>query len=57
MFGLIEQLSVWSAIATLPVAAWELSVGPWMVVKGFKPSPITATTIPAGAGRPLAPVA
>jgi Domain of unknown function (DUF4386) len=57
LFGLNEQLSVWSAIATLPVAAWELSVGVWMVVKGFKPSPITATTIPAGAGRPSAPVA
>jgi Domain of unknown function (DUF4386) len=57
LFGLTEQLSVWSAIATLPVAAWELSVGVWMVVKGFKPSPIVATAIPAGAGRPSAPVA
>ena len=25
----------------LPVAAWELSLGVWLVVKGFKPSPIT----------------
>jgi Domain of unknown function (DUF4386) len=57
LLGLTEQLSVWSAIATLPVAAWELSVGVWMVVKGFKPSPITATTVPAGEGRPSAPVA
>ena len=30
------------AIATLPVAAWEFSLGVWLVVKGFKPSPITA---------------
>ena len=30
------------AIATLPVAAWEFSLGMWLVVKGFKPSPITA---------------
>jgi hypothetical protein len=26
----------------LPVAAWELSLGVWLVVKGFRPSPITA---------------
>ena len=29
-------------LAALPVAAWELSLGLWLVVKGFKPSPITA---------------
>ena len=28
--------------AAVPVAAWELSLGVWLVVKGFKPSPITA---------------
>ncbi len=44
LFGLNEQLSVWSAIATLPIAAWELSLGVWLVVKGFKPSRITAAT-------------
>jgi hypothetical protein len=26
----------------IPVAAWEFSLGVWLVVKGFKPSPITA---------------
>ena len=29
-------------LAALPVAAWELSLGVWLVVKGFRPSPITA---------------
>jgi hypothetical protein len=29
-------------LAAIPVAAWELSLGVWLVVKGFKPSPITA---------------
>ena len=29
-------------LAALPVTAWELSLGVWLVVKGFKPSPITA---------------
>jgi hypothetical protein len=56
LFGHNEQLSVWSLIATLPVAAWELSVGVYMVVKGFKPSPITTTTISAGVGHPSLPV-
>ena len=29
-------------LAALPVAAWEFSLGVWLVVKGFRPSPITA---------------
>ena len=32
----------WAVLAALPVAAWELSLGLWLVAKGFKPSPITA---------------
>jgi Domain of unknown function (DUF4386) len=28
--------------AALPVAAWEFSLGVWLVVKGFQPCPITA---------------
>jgi len=29
-------------IAGIPIAVWELSLGVYLVVKGFKPSPITA---------------
>jgi len=29
-------------LAAVPVAAWELSLGVWLVVRGFRPSPITA---------------
>ena len=29
-------------LAAVPVAAWEFSLGVWLVVKGFRPSPITA---------------
>lgn len=36
-FGLTEQLSVWSGIATVPIFAWELSLGLYLVVKGFRP--------------------
>jgi hypothetical protein len=42
MFGGIGQYSHWAALAALPVAAWELSLGVWLVIKGFRPSPITA---------------
>ena len=42
MFGITERGSVWSAIAALPIALRELSLGVWLVVKGFKPSPIAA---------------
>jgi len=36
------------ALAVLPVAAWEFSLGVWLVVKGFKPSPITAGMVAPG---------
>ncbi|HSE09611.1 MAG TPA: DUF4386 domain-containing protein [Nocardioidaceae bacterium] len=52
MFGCNDQLSAWSAIATLPVAAWELSVGAYMMVKGFKPSPITSSASPSVPPQP-----
>jgi len=57
-FGYIDQVSVWSAIGTLPVAAWEISLGLWMVVKGFLPSPIisppTSTEYAAGSSPSVA---
>jgi hypothetical protein len=39
-FGGHELGSVWHGIASAPIFVWELSLGVWMVVKGFKPSPI-----------------
>jgi hypothetical protein len=47
LFGLYEQVSVWSLIATVPVFAWEASLGIYLMVKGFSPSPITAGTTAA----------
>ena len=52
---LFEQHSSLSGLAALPVilvAAWEFSLGMWLVVKGFKPSPITAEM--TAASTPLA---
>lgn len=37
VLGHNTQLSVVSAVATLPVALWELSIGLYMTFKGFKP--------------------
>jgi hypothetical protein len=50
-FGVIEPISPWTAIGTVPVALWELSLGLYLTFKGFKPSPITAG-MTAGGIRP-----
>jgi Domain of unknown function (DUF4386) len=47
LFGLWPQVSGLTAIAALPIALWEFSLGVWLVVKGFKPSPITDGMTPA----------
>jgi hypothetical protein len=46
VLGLTEQGSVWFAPGGALIFVWELSVGIYMVVKGFKPSPITTTDDP-----------
>jgi hypothetical protein len=38
LLGVIEAGSVWQGIATLPVAAFEVLLGIWLIVKGFNPS-------------------
>jgi hypothetical protein len=38
LFGLIEQTSALDFLLTLPEIAWELSLGIWLIVKGFNPS-------------------
>ncbi len=48
MFGTIPQISAWSGIATLPIAAWEFSLGVWLTFKGFKVTSITAARLPGG---------
>jgi hypothetical protein len=47
MFGVWEQFSVPAGIATVPIFVWELSLGIYLVVKGFKPSPATAGLVAA----------
>lgn len=47
LFGLKEPVSALSALAALPIALWEFSLGVYLIVKGFKPSPITARMVAA----------
>jgi hypothetical protein len=44
LFTQHSALTGLAVLPVIPVAAWELSLGVWLVVKGFKPSPITAET-------------
>jgi hypothetical protein len=42
IFGVIDAGSAPQLIATIPEFFWELSFGVYLIVKGFKPSPVTA---------------
>ena len=42
LFGAIDQVSAIAFFLTLPLAAWELSVGLWMTFKGFDRSAVSA---------------
>ena len=45
LFNLWGQVSSVSALLALPVAVFEFSLGVYLIVKGFKPSPITADMV------------
>jgi hypothetical protein len=47
LFGAIEPGSGLQVIATIPEFFWELSLGLYLIIKGFKPSPILSN----GGGR------
>jgi hypothetical protein len=45
LFNVIQPGSAAQFIATIPEFVWELSLGIYLMVKGFKPSPILSGTI------------
>jgi hypothetical protein len=47
-FGAYDLGSPWHKLAAVPIFVWELSLGIWLVVKGFTASPITARMAAAG---------
>jgi hypothetical protein len=40
LFRVNDQVTVLAVLGTIPIATWEFSLGVWLVVKGFKPSPL-----------------
>jgi len=48
MFGVIDRTSTATGILVIPIVLFELSVGIYLVVKGFRPSPITGAMLAAG---------
>jgi hypothetical protein len=57
LLKVIEPGSAPQVIATVPEFFWELSLGIYLMVKGFRPSPITATTVPPAPVPETVPVA
>jgi hypothetical protein len=57
IFGITDAGSAWQAIGGAPMFVWELALGLWMTFKGFKPSPITSTSVPAVPAQAAVPVA
>jgi hypothetical protein len=54
LFGVLERGSLLQLLLGIPIALWEFSLGVYLVVKGFKPSPITAGSM-APNTRPALP--
>jgi hypothetical protein len=47
-FGVLDRMATVNALAALPVALWEFSLGVYLTVKGFRPSsPLLAAPGPA----------
>lgn len=42
MVGIIELDGTWQILSAIPEFFWELGLGIYLVVKGFRPSPVTA---------------
>jgi hypothetical protein len=53
LFDVIEPGSGAQVIATVPEFFWELSLGIYLMVKGFKPSPITVGLESPAAADPV----
>jgi len=38
MFGYIDRFSLWAGLSAVPVAVFEITLGVYLIVKGFKPN-------------------
>jgi hypothetical protein len=55
LFGVFELGGAAQFICTMPEIIWELSLGIYLTVKGFKPAPIIASDARSEPGRALVP--
>jgi hypothetical protein len=55
-FGVYERMAPVAALAALPIAAWEFSLGVYLTVKGFKPAAVAALTQTGDRDSALSPV-
>ena len=44
LFGVFEPMSVLGSVMVVPEFLWELSLGVWLIVKGFDPSAVASLT-------------
>ena len=51
MLGVNEMVSVWSGLGAAPIFVWELSLGLWMVARGFNTSAPMTAAMTAGASQ------
>jgi hypothetical protein len=63
LFGVFEPMSALGSIMVVPEFIWELSLGIWLIVRGFNPSAVASLTtdpdedgVLTGADRPAAVV-
>ena len=49
LFGFHSMGSASFLLTVPPIFVWELSLGVWLVVKGFRPSPVTAGMVAGSA--------
>ena len=48
MFDVVEQVSFWGGILSVPVAANEMILAVWLIVKGFNPSALASLSAKKG---------
>jgi Domain of unknown function (DUF4386) len=53
-FGAYDRMAPIAALAALPIAAWELSLGVYLTVRGFRPAAVAALTPPRRDPEPSA---
>jgi hypothetical protein len=44
MFGGVDQLPPWGALAVIPIFAWEVSLALWLITRGFRQPALASLT-------------